>query len=141
MAPSGALIEDVGGLEAVRAEWDALAVAAARPYCAPAWMLAWWRTCPLARARPRPALVWFENIDGRSLAGAARRGMARPGQPVAAAGLERPGPDNPPRRLELRRLADAQKPQVQGHSRRNRKQIEKRGGEFRVARTEEDLER
>lgn len=31
--------EAVGG---VRAEWDRLAVAAARPFCAPAWMMAWW---------------------------------------------------------------------------------------------------
>ena len=34
------------GLREVRAEWDALAVACRRPYCAPAWMLAWWRHVP-----------------------------------------------------------------------------------------------
>jgi CelD/BcsL family acetyltransferase involved in cellulose biosynthesis len=31
--------EAAGG---IRTEWDRLAVAAARPFCAPAWMLAWW---------------------------------------------------------------------------------------------------
>jgi CelD/BcsL family acetyltransferase involved in cellulose biosynthesis len=37
------LIEDEATLAALAAPWDALAVAASRPYCAPAWMLAWWR--------------------------------------------------------------------------------------------------
>ena len=44
------LIEDEAELAALAAPWDALAVAASRPYCAPAWMLAWWR-----HARPQGA--------------------------------------------------------------------------------------
>ena len=46
------LIEDEKGLAPFVAEWDALAVARARPYCAPAWQLAWWR-----HARPPSALL------------------------------------------------------------------------------------
>ena len=46
------LIEDEKGLAPFVAEWDALAVARARPYCAPAWQLAWWR-----HARPTSALL------------------------------------------------------------------------------------
>jgi CelD/BcsL family acetyltransferase involved in cellulose biosynthesis len=45
--------------------WDALAVAAGRPYCAPAWMLAWWRHMAPADARLRVVLVH----DGDELAG------------------------------------------------------------------------
>lgn len=37
---SAELIESLGDLEALRDEWDALAVATGRPFCAPAWMLA-----------------------------------------------------------------------------------------------------
>jgi CelD/BcsL family acetyltransferase involved in cellulose biosynthesis len=46
------LIDDVQGLAPFVAEWDALVVARARPYCAPAWQLAWWR-----HARPPSALL------------------------------------------------------------------------------------
>jgi CelD/BcsL family acetyltransferase involved in cellulose biosynthesis len=37
------LIDDLSALEQLTPEWDALAVAAAMPMSAPAWMLAWWR--------------------------------------------------------------------------------------------------
>lgn len=37
--------------------WDALAVAARRPYCAPAWMLAWWRHVPSPDALLRVVVV------------------------------------------------------------------------------------
>ncbi len=36
---------DVAALAPLREEWDALAVAASRPYSQPAWMLAWWEHC------------------------------------------------------------------------------------------------
>jgi CelD/BcsL family acetyltransferase involved in cellulose biosynthesis len=39
----GELIDDLAGAEALRAPWDELAVAAGRPFAAPAWGLAWWR--------------------------------------------------------------------------------------------------
>ena len=38
-------------LDAVSSEWDALAVAAGRPYCSPAWMRAWWRAASPSGAR------------------------------------------------------------------------------------------
>lgn len=37
------LICDEPGLEAIQAEWDALAIACELPLMAPAWVLAWWR--------------------------------------------------------------------------------------------------
>jgi CelD/BcsL family acetyltransferase involved in cellulose biosynthesis len=37
------IVREASVLEDIHEEWDRLAVAAARPYCAPAWMLAWWR--------------------------------------------------------------------------------------------------
>jgi CelD/BcsL family acetyltransferase involved in cellulose biosynthesis len=43
MAVAGALAESTDDLDALRAGWDDLAVAAGRPYAAPAWMLAWWK--------------------------------------------------------------------------------------------------
>jgi CelD/BcsL family acetyltransferase involved in cellulose biosynthesis len=51
----------------VLARWDALAVATARPYCAPAWMLAWWEHMSPARADLRVILV----ADGEELLGVA----------------------------------------------------------------------
>src|SRR3954465_7824669 len=43
------LIEDPAALERVRAGWDELAAACARPFCAPAWQIAWWRHVGAAR--------------------------------------------------------------------------------------------
>ena len=57
MALVPTLIDDVQGLHELRAEWDALAVAARRPYCAPAWMLAWWNHVPGPGARLRAVAV------------------------------------------------------------------------------------
>jgi len=37
------VLDSLEGVEPAVPEWDALAVAAGRPYCAPAWMLSWWR--------------------------------------------------------------------------------------------------
>lgn len=41
------LIEDLAELETYSASWDSLAVKLGRPYCAPAWMLAWLRHAEL----------------------------------------------------------------------------------------------
>jgi CelD/BcsL family acetyltransferase involved in cellulose biosynthesis len=57
MALVPTLIDDVQGLHELRAGWDALAVAARRPYCAPAWMLAWWQHVPSAHAALRAVAV------------------------------------------------------------------------------------
>ena len=47
------LIDDVGALERHRPAWDELAVELSRPYCAPAWMLAWWHHAAPSSARLR----------------------------------------------------------------------------------------
>lgn len=63
----GELLTDIAQLDALVPEWDALAVAAGRPYCAPAWQLAWWRNAAPAGAELRVVVV----RDGASLAGIA----------------------------------------------------------------------
>ncbi len=50
MPLAGVIVDDEADLARIRDGWDALAVAAGRPYCSPAWMLAWWRN-----ARPEGA--------------------------------------------------------------------------------------
>jgi CelD/BcsL family acetyltransferase involved in cellulose biosynthesis len=37
------LIDDPDALERLGPQWDRLAIAHRRPFCSPAWMLAWWR--------------------------------------------------------------------------------------------------
>jgi CelD/BcsL family acetyltransferase involved in cellulose biosynthesis len=51
------MVESDSALEAVRAEWDRLAVASRRPYCAPAWQLAWWRHAAPSGALLRAVVV------------------------------------------------------------------------------------
>jgi CelD/BcsL family acetyltransferase involved in cellulose biosynthesis len=63
----GELAEDAAALAPHLAAWDALAAAAGRPYCAPGWMLAWWRELAPPGARLRVALAF----DGEELAGLA----------------------------------------------------------------------
>jgi CelD/BcsL family acetyltransferase involved in cellulose biosynthesis len=63
----GRLLVEVGAIEEVREGWDALAVAAGRPFCSPAWMLAWWRHVAPARAKLRVVAVY----DGNELVGIA----------------------------------------------------------------------
>jgi len=60
-------IRDPAVLEPLRAEWDALAVAAGRPYAQPAWMLAWWEHCRPADSALRTVVV----RDGDQLVGIA----------------------------------------------------------------------
>jgi CelD/BcsL family acetyltransferase involved in cellulose biosynthesis len=43
MAIDVAVIDSPGAVEPIVAEWDRLAVDAGLPYCAPAWLIAWWR--------------------------------------------------------------------------------------------------
>jgi CelD/BcsL family acetyltransferase involved in cellulose biosynthesis len=52
MGLHGQLVVDPERLERFRADWDRLAEICRRPYCAPAWMLAWWR-----HAAPEGALL------------------------------------------------------------------------------------
>ena len=53
----GELLTDVGELKARASEWDELAVEAGRPYCTPAWQLAWWRHAAPANALLRAIVV------------------------------------------------------------------------------------
>lgn len=58
------VLDSLDALAPALDEWDALAVAAASPYAAPAWALAWWRNCAPARAELR-VLVARDDDDGR----------------------------------------------------------------------------
>ena len=51
----------------IRARWDDLATRTSNPYCAPAWMLAWWRHVAPRGARLRVHVVF----DGEELVGLA----------------------------------------------------------------------
>jgi CelD/BcsL family acetyltransferase involved in cellulose biosynthesis len=53
----GELLEDIGGVDELRAEWEGLAEAAGRPFASPAWCLAWWRHAAPDGARLRIAVA------------------------------------------------------------------------------------
>jgi CelD/BcsL family acetyltransferase involved in cellulose biosynthesis len=57
MEPLVSRIDTPTGLAPYLRGWDALAVAAGRPYCAPAWMLAWWRHAAPAGALLRTLIL------------------------------------------------------------------------------------
>ena len=96
------LVVEPARLDAVRPEWDALAVAGERPLAAPSWLLAWWRHMAPASARLRAVVV----REGDRLVGVApfyavrRRGleelrllgseMSIRNAPLAVAGWEEP---------------------------------------------------
>ena len=61
------VVEDEGALDRFLPAWDALAVACDRPFCAPAWMLAWWREERSGDARLRVTVV----LDGERAIGIA----------------------------------------------------------------------
>lgn len=61
------ILGDLESLEVFRIRWEALAVALARPFCSPAWMLAWWRHLAPSRSRLRVVVV----LDGDELLGVA----------------------------------------------------------------------
>ena len=63
----GEVLDSVAKVDAVRDAWDRLATALGKPYCAPGWMLAWWRHIPRPRARLRVVVV----RDGTELVGVA----------------------------------------------------------------------
>jgi CelD/BcsL family acetyltransferase involved in cellulose biosynthesis len=51
------VIADPRDAEPIHEQWDELAVEADRPYCSPAWMLAWWRHVRTGDARLRTIVV------------------------------------------------------------------------------------
>ncbi len=57
------VVDDPGDLGPHLGGWDELAVAAGRPFCAPGWMLAWWKHARTGDARLRVVLV-FEEAGG-----------------------------------------------------------------------------
>lgn len=57
------LVESLDALVAYREPWDELAVAGARPYCSPDWLLPWWKHAAPAGARLRTVVV----LDGAEL--------------------------------------------------------------------------
>jgi CelD/BcsL family acetyltransferase involved in cellulose biosynthesis len=61
------VVDDARRLAEVRDEWDALAVAARRPYAAPGWLLPWWQEAAPSGSVLRTVLV----RDARGLAGIA----------------------------------------------------------------------
>ena len=97
MALSADLLDDPAALAPHRAAWDALALAAQRPYCAPAWMLAWWEEIAPPDALLRVVVVrdgadvvgvapfWAGAGDGRY--GLLAEGTASPLEPLSRADL------------------------------------------------------
>jgi CelD/BcsL family acetyltransferase involved in cellulose biosynthesis len=65
-------LEDIASAKALSAEWDALAVACARPLNAPGWCLPWWE-----HTARRSALRVFAVFDGSDLIGLAPLQCAR----------------------------------------------------------------
>ena len=61
------LIDDLLEAEALAGPWDELAVESRRPFCSPAWMLAWWRCAAL----PRSSLRILTVFEGDQLIGIA----------------------------------------------------------------------
>jgi CelD/BcsL family acetyltransferase involved in cellulose biosynthesis len=55
------VVEDPDALAPQLGAWDALAAQAGRPFCAPAWLLAWWREGRSGDARLRVVLVLGED--------------------------------------------------------------------------------
>lgn len=101
MALATAIVEDEAALEGLRARWDQLAVDVGRPFCAPGWMLPWWRHAAPAGAGLRVLGVsdgdelvgvvplWTENGNAsRSDYEALSTWLAPPAGPLAAAGRE-----------------------------------------------------
>lgn len=100
MALSAHVVDDPAALGPYVERWDELAVSCGRPYCAPAWMLGWWRNAAPERSR----LVVVAAVEDGSLIGIApffavgRPGFTRyrllsapicsPTEPLAAAGRE-----------------------------------------------------
>lgn len=61
------VVQDAEKLQALSGDWDRLAVAVARPFCAPGWLLPWWRSAAPPDARLHTVAV----RDGDELVGLA----------------------------------------------------------------------
>ena len=104
-------------LEQVSEEWDRLAVAAARPYCAPAWMLAWWRhvappdaeLCTVV-ARAEGELVAIAPFFGDRRRGLSRWRLLGSGTSSRREPLSRPGLEAEVATAFGRAIAEAKSP-------------------------------
>jgi CelD/BcsL family acetyltransferase involved in cellulose biosynthesis len=95
------IVDDARRLEPLREPWDALAVVAGRPYCAPGWALAWWRHASPEAAALRAVAVrdgdeliglaplWTEPGLGGSRYRVLAGRLSAPVGPLAAPGRER----------------------------------------------------
>lgn len=95
------VLEDLTALEGYRPAWDELAVTSGRPYCAPGWMLAWWRFVAGTEARLRVVVVEEHGrlvgvapfVHERGRGGHVLRllasGTSSPVEPLAMPGTER----------------------------------------------------
>lgn len=77
--PHAEIVDSVEALGPYRAGWDRLAVEAQRPYCAPAWQLAWWQHAAPTGADLRIVLVHSggELIGIAPLYALRKRGVVR----------------------------------------------------------------
>jgi CelD/BcsL family acetyltransferase involved in cellulose biosynthesis len=55
------IVERPESLDRILDQWDRLAVASSKPYCSPAWMMAWWRNVAPRSARLRVVLVFEDD--------------------------------------------------------------------------------
>lgn len=67
MTLAATILNEESELDSIYDDWDALAVEASRPFCAPGWMLAWWQNAAPDRGRVRIVTV----RDGGRLVGVA----------------------------------------------------------------------
>ncbi|HVX33031.1 MAG TPA: GNAT family N-acetyltransferase [Solirubrobacterales bacterium] len=83
MSLTATVIDDEAGLEEIRPAWDALAITTGEPYCAPGWMLSWWR-----HARPNGAALRVVVVSDESqIVGLAPLWTSRPGRRSSAYGF------------------------------------------------------
>lgn len=89
----GQVVEDPAALEAHRSAWDELAVAAGRPFCAPGWLMPWWRHVAAAGAELRVVLVFHgDTLIGVAPFYAERTGWLTRCRPLGAGTCERVEP-------------------------------------------------
>jgi len=95
------VFEEIDALEPIARGWDRLAIECSRPFCAPAWLCAWWRRAAPSEARLRVVAVtdgdrligvapWFtasERLGVRALRGIGAP-ISRSVEPLAAPGRE-----------------------------------------------------
>jgi CelD/BcsL family acetyltransferase involved in cellulose biosynthesis len=111
------IVREASVLADIHEEWDTLAIAAARPYCAPAWMLAWWRhvapreaeLCTLV-VRAAGELVAIAPFFGDRRRGLSRWRLLGSGTSSRREPLSRPGLEQEAAEAFARAIAAAESP-------------------------------